>query len=449
MRRFGDYLSDRRLLLTGRLVVAVAAVAMGTIACPLGAQAFEVSKWEAGTCKESTCTDAGSHSAFYTQAAGHPNFGITDFEFESTEKTLLVKKWKEPNGHVKDVRVDLPTGLAVNPEATTEVCSEAELNSDKEECPAASQVGVDEATGTAEVALGIKETVTEDFPVYNMERKPGQPSRFGVEINSPLLSDGSACRATCTWKAASAGKPEAATSENSGVDQRRLPRVLQDPRHPRTAGNHRVATDLLGRPRNTDRSADGFLTLPSTCTSPQITTLHVDSYEEPGHFIEKKNPTPVAATGCDTLAFNPSLSLTPETSQSDQPDGVSAQLHIPQLTDEPSKPNSPDVQSAEVTLPEGMTLNPSAANGLEACSNAQYAARGCPEALARSARSTSTRPESPTDRSPVRSTWAHRKPDRDPNRAASTGYSCSAKPRSTASACTSKAVSRPTRGPVA
>ena len=78
------------------------------------------------------------------------------------------------------------------------------------------------------------------------------------------------------------------------------------------------------------------------------------------------------ATGCGGLAFNPSLSLAPaETSQSDEPDGAGADLHVPQGTSEPGRPNSPDVQSAEVTLPEGMTLNPSAAHGLEACSNAE------------------------------------------------------------------------------
>ena len=155
-------------------------------AVPAAAQAFAVTKWEAGTCKESGCTDAGPTSAFYTQAAGHPNVGLTDFEFKYNTEGVI-KTWKTPEGHVKDVRVDLPPGLAVNPEAATEFCSEAELNSDEKECPAASKVGIDQATGTAEVALGLKETVPEEFPVYDMERKAGQPARFGVEVNSTLL----------------------------------------------------------------------------------------------------------------------------------------------------------------------------------------------------------------------------------------------------------------------
>ena len=60
---------------------------------------------------------------------------------------------------------------------------------------------------------------------------------------------------------------------------------------------------------------------------------------------------------------------------------MSADLHVPQFTThDPSRPNSPDVQSAEVALPEGMTLDPSAAHDLAACSNEQFGAGACPSA---------------------------------------------------------------------
>lgn len=362
----------RRLAMVGLAALLVGAVRLAGPAA--GAQAFAVSKWEAGTCVESGCTDAGSHSAFYTQAAGHPNFGITDFEFSYTEKELLGKKWKEPIGHVKDVRVDLPPGLAVNPEATAELCTEAELDSDEHECPAESEVGVDQATGTAEILLGVKETVTEEFPVYNMERKRGEPSRFGVEINSTLLKTVN-LQGHVYLEGGISWKPEAETSESSGVvtaDYHEYFTIPNIPEQPEIIESRLIFKGVV--------DGHAFLTLPSTCSSKPTTTLHVDSYEDPGGFLRYSNETPVAATGCGALAFKPSLSLTPESSQSDQPDGVSVALHVPQLTAEPSKPNSPDVQSAEVTLPEGMTLNPSAAHGLEACNSMQFAAGGCPSA---------------------------------------------------------------------
>src|ERR1700723_1023573 len=112
------------------LLGALASTAMFATALAPAAQAFEVEKWEAGTCTSTGCKDAGPASEFYTQAAGHPDFGITDFEFSYKETGLT--KAKEPEGNVKDIRVDLPPGLAVNPEATG-MCTEAQL--DEFKCP--------------------------------------------------------------------------------------------------------------------------------------------------------------------------------------------------------------------------------------------------------------------------------------------------------------------------
>ncbi|HTD08520.1 MAG TPA: hypothetical protein VK680_06490 [Solirubrobacteraceae bacterium] len=358
-------------------LLSVLMVTIGSALLATGARALSLKKWEAGTCKETNCSDTGSQAAFYTQAAGHPEYGITDFEFEYKETGLL--KAKEPEGKVKDVRVDLPPGLAVDPEVT-ETCSEAQL--DEFKCPHGSEVGKDEATGTANVyeellKLKLGDTITEDFPVYNMARKPWEPARFGVEINSANLKAlaiaGDDLRGHLYLEGGISWHAEPETSESSGVatgDYHEFFKIQNIPQQPEVVESRLIFQGVVkGR---------AFLTLPSTCSSKPITTLHVDSYEDPGHFQRYTNETPVTATGCGALAFNPSFSLTPETTQSDQPDGVSATLHVPQLLNEPTKPDSPDVQSAEVTLPEGMSLNPSAAKGLEACSSAQFAGGSCP-----------------------------------------------------------------------
>jgi hypothetical protein len=365
------------------LALALACAAIGAAPAPAGASAFAVEKWEAGTCIEKDCTDAGSSSLFYTQAAGHPNVGITDFRFTTStvDAGLPGFEYKVPEGHVKNVRVDLPPGLAVNPEATGALCTEAELNADNDECPSESQVGEDEATGTAEV-LGVEKTVTEDFPVYNMVRKPGEPSRFGVEINSSLVKL-AGVEGHTYLEGGLSWRPEAPDGENSGVasgDYHEFFEIREIPTKPELIESKLI---FWGVPQEHQEGAKkpptAFITLPSTCSSKQITYLHVDSYGEPENYLAYSNETPVTATGCEALAFDPKLSLAPETTQSDRPDGVTTQLHVPQLTGEPSKPNSPDVQNAKVTLPEGMTLNPSAANGLEACSGGMTSGE-CPAA---------------------------------------------------------------------
>jgi hypothetical protein len=355
-------------------LVAACAAAVLALPASASAQAFEV-EWEAGTCTESNCTDAGPSSAFYTQAAGHPEFGITDFAFPTRKAGI---DDEEPLIKVKDVRVDLPPGLAVNPEAAT-TCTEAQLQ--EFNCPEGSQVGEDEAKGTATVftLLGLSATVTEHFPVYDMVRKPGEPARFGVEVNSPnlrlLAKLGHHLQGQIYLEGGISWHKEAVSAENSDVesgDYHEYFKIENIPEQPEVIESRLIFDGVV--------DGHAFLTLPSTCSSKPVTSLHVDSYEEPGNFVAAKNTTPVAATGCDALAFNPSFSLKPETTQSDRPDGVSAKLLVPQGTDEPSKPNSPDVQSAEVTLPEGMTLNPSAAQGLVGCSEEEFEHETCPTA---------------------------------------------------------------------
>src|SRR2546428_8382782 len=80
--------------------------------------------------------------------------------------------------------------------------------------------------------------------------------------------------------------------------------------------------------------------------------------------------TPIGAeNGCE-VPFAPAFLLNPSTSQSDVADGITTELEVPHA------PNSNEIDSAQlktavVTLPEGMTLNPSAAHGLEACTPEQ------------------------------------------------------------------------------
>ncbi|HEY2398456.1 MAG TPA: hypothetical protein VGH78_05630, partial [Solirubrobacteraceae bacterium] len=57
-----------------------------SMASPAG---FAVSSWEAGTCNGSEaevkeCKYSSPHSEFYTQAAGHPPWGLTGFEVASS-----------------------------------------------------------------------------------------------------------------------------------------------------------------------------------------------------------------------------------------------------------------------------------------------------------------------------------------------------------------------------
>ena len=137
------------------------------------------------------------------------------------------------------------------------------------------------------------------------------------------------------------------------------------------------------------------MTLPTSCT-PATTTIEADT-------------TPSASftpTGCEQVPFSPSLSATLETTQRVVPSGATVALTLPA--------GQAHVRRAEIVLPVGTTLSPGVANGLAACTDAQFAGGGCPEAsqvgtvsfvtplLARSAaRSTSATASASTSTSPA------------------------------------------------
>jgi hypothetical protein len=83
----------------------------------------------------------------------------------------------------------------------------------------------------------------------------------------------------------------------------------------------------------------------------------------------------LAASGSSALAssqqsFSPSLEVTAESSATDTPTGLEVNLRVPQNED-PNGVPAARVKEAVVTLPPGLTLSPSANDGLEACSAAQ------------------------------------------------------------------------------
>ncbi len=122
------------------------------------------------------CTYASPKAQFFTQAAGHPPVGLTDFVFNTGG--LL----GAPEGNVKDVRVDLPEGLNVDPQAVPQ-CPKADFEANPASC-AASEVGTSIVTSTSSV-LPLPLT----FPVYNLVPDNGSPALFGFNANVPLLLD--------------------------------------------------------------------------------------------------------------------------------------------------------------------------------------------------------------------------------------------------------------------
>ncbi|HEY7831301.1 MAG TPA: hypothetical protein VIC06_12135 [Solirubrobacteraceae bacterium] len=334
--------------LTGA-IAAISVSALVVIMPPAAGAAFGVQEnnFEAGTCMTSSCTYAsveGNHGEAFTQAAGHPPVGLTAFEFNHSNGAF----GKEPEGAVKNIRVDLPPGLAGNPQALPQ-CPVAAFQ--KDECAADTQVGTNELT----VFDGVND-LTVSGTVYNLEQPPGLALDFGIHVAvEPLVSVHIYLEGHVSWNS----------------DYHEYFQIDNVPKEGELLGQKVPLSVLKSKLIFNGRAGQGnFLTLPSACSSTTTTYLEVQSWE--GQVSRTQTHTPVGVEGCGAVPFKPTAEVQPETAQSDEPDGIRTEVKVPQHVGA-GEINTADIQDAHVTLPEGLTLNPAAARGLQACTAAQIA----------------------------------------------------------------------------
>jgi hypothetical protein len=350
---------------------SLAAAATGDIIAPQHPPAYTPADgWQAGTCKQeppesvAVCSVA-TPGQFFERAAAHPNWGFTQF----IVKHETVGPLETPVGELKEVRVDLPVGLSVNPGAA-ERCPLTTFEASAASCPPGSQVG--ESAITASL-LGVptppSKPVTQ-VPVYNVVPPPGEPARFGLELagNEVFL------KADLDW----------AGDYHEGFTIA-VPQVADlEPLVKGLILKNRLVFD--------GRAGDGtFITTPSTClgeASPGPSGHAYSTYllagswaeaAEPGYEFpqsaeppfESPIPQGTSPKECDTIPYEPGVEADPNTAATDSPSGATVAIHVPHLLGG-GEQDSSDTRDARVTLPAGMGINPSAANGLEACSDAQF-----------------------------------------------------------------------------
>jgi hypothetical protein len=320
------------------------------------------SGWQAGTCNfdTPTCDVESPKAQLFETAGGHPPKGFTQFIVEY-EPGLAGPE--EPIGALSRVHVDLPPGLTVNPQAT-EQCTQTEFEGTPNvACPGAA-VGMSFVTGSAAgLPLPIPITAT----VYNIDPPNGEPARFGFN----LLGNNIYLKADVSW--------ESDFHEGFTIEVPPVP----------------LAGELILKNRLVfdGTAGDGtFIAAPTTCLgeassgspfkhvySTWLLASSVTEEEDPGYEfstdaappLESRIPPETSPKGCDAVPFEPSIGTDPDTEQTDSPSGATVAVDLPEVKGGGNQSTS-HVRSASVTLPLGMGLNPSAANGLAVCSDDQF-----------------------------------------------------------------------------
>lgn len=258
------------------------------------------------------------------------------------------------------------------------------------ECPIGTQIGVQTltfaATGTA---TRTQVTVT---PVYNLVADPGDVAKLGFYVLGFGIQ----------------GDVSVVPGENV------LQTVFQNI-HETSVELDSVSLTIWGVPSspvnnawrwNGESGLDGkfgipstnplvpYLSNPTSCTSePVAATISARSWQEPTAKPSKELMTEVRTpfgpmVGCDRLKLPSTFLVQATTQEAYAPTGLNAELGVHQTYENAEGLASSHLNKAVVTLPEGMTVNPSAGSGLGSCTLEEYeyeqkeiepvAGEGCP-----------------------------------------------------------------------
>jgi hypothetical protein len=341
-----------------RVSIATAALALAGLA-GAGATAHADPSQFAITGASASITDS--------QAGAHPDFtNQLDFAYDpSTE---------EAYGHVEDVSVDLPPGMIGNPQAfpTCPIVLFAQFVSfDSQPCPFDTQVGI--ATFTIKGFTGALQTLQE--PLWNLPATDTSPARLGfigllypVVIDFKVRSDGDygitgTVRGTNShFFASGVGTTTWGVPADPSHDQFRVT--------PIEAYLASAGIGFIPEPHPSSLPPRPFMSNGTSCAA---SSVHFDAtiYELLDQHFTADAPLE-ALTGCDAVPFDPETTASPTSTAANAPSGLDFTLQFPQEALSELRGNrQSDLRKAVVTLPEGLTINSSTAEGRAGCTPEQ------------------------------------------------------------------------------
>ncbi len=249
-------------------------------------------------------------------------------------------------GDPKDIEVNLPAGMIVDPLATETRCTEAELESP--EGPASCPNGA--AVGVFSVDLDGIEVI--DEPVYNMVAPAGVPSELGFDAAGIglIMHVGGRLRTGGDYglSAESSAYP---TTPNlrPGADAVGRPLGCEPRRRTRSVRRGKSQTELQenGYPRKLPRGKDRQAVPDAAVVLHGRTADNDDEHglvagtgglnpdgtpdlSDPRWQTASSSSPPL--TGCENLHFNPKLTVSaaePEAASAESPSGLSVDLKLP------------------------------------------------------------------------------------------------------------------------
>jgi hypothetical protein len=324
------------------------------------------------------------------QAGSHPFQLTTTFALDQTSSAL------RPPALPKDVTFELPPGLVANAVAFAR-CGEGQFLAKNQEptggrgdeCPQDTAVGVILLTVDEPVFGGVE---TIPVPVFNLVPHAGEPVRFGFFYGGIVVTIDFQLRT---------GSDYGATAEVRNITQianfisesLTIWGVPGEQSHNVARGWPCLDGGFYNQgkpcPAGGETHPVPFLTLPTSCTNPFAASARGDAWPtktdpaglrfpasaQPGsepaseYSLKDEFERPIGLTGCNQLPFAPFIEVAPDVQSASTSTGLKVDVKVPQeVSENAAGLASSSVKDITVALPAGVAVNPSGANGLEACS---------------------------------------------------------------------------------
>lgn len=343
-----------------------------------------------------TFTD--SHGSPAMAAGSHPFAMTTSFTVNSVEN--VEKGVPVVDGALRNLDVVLPPGFVGNPTAVPP-CETLDFLTEEKE--GHSSCANSTALGTLEVELGggTGSIGEETVPVYNLRPSPGTAAKLGFWVAGVPNTLTVSVRPSFPYNVIASLSNASQIVEVLGAVTT-LWGNPADKAHDADRGRCAYVEVAGDCPANI--AVQPFITLPRSCTGPLITVFKALSWwsgdpTDPGppaefeEAVKSHNdvepPAPLGTVECSKLGFAPTTSTQLTSDQAASPSGLDFHLDVDDegLVDPEGTAHS-DIQKMVMALPEGVTANPSLAEGLATCSPADLGretvgsepGEGCPQA---------------------------------------------------------------------
>jgi hypothetical protein len=362
--------------------ILATAFAVAAFVAPPAQGAFGLSDFEVAITDEdgNSVTQAGSHPFALTTSLG--------INFTGEGSRALVE------GKVRDALFEQIVGL-VGDATAVPMCSTVDFLTDTSLRHVCS---VETVVGMQAPSVNSPGFFFRPGPIFNLSPPPGAAVRLGWKVEGvPIVVDVGIKRGPDYNAIATArGVNQTVALYRSIVE---LWGVPADPAHDlvrgwecngnaKAAEGKRIERLTVVSPCPSNAPELPFLTLPRSCEGSAITRFEVRSWQEPDKWVTGSHEGP-AFTGCEKLGFSPGVSAQTTTDSAETGTGLDFSIDFDdEGLKNPDGLAQSDMQKALVTLPEGVTVNPSVGEGLGVCAPADLdretlssaPGAGCPNA---------------------------------------------------------------------